>query len=187
TLSRSGYITLRVRDDYYEGPELRFIKTEEPMPVGNHVSYWDGRDESGNLLAYGDYLIALWAYTFEDNAILIKGGRPIIENFGITNVRVRPDGSNPYIIGTDYEQANIYFTVSQDANVTINIYNSSAVRAKTLLSDSFLSQGVVHNITWDGLDDSNSRLCEGGYRAVVQARVGQNYSEPVILQIDLDF
>jgi len=100
-------------------------------------------------------------------------------------LRFRPQEDNPYKMSTDYDTAGIYFTLSKDSNLTINIFNNNGILVRTLLDDVFLVQGQ-HNLTWDGKGNNLEKLREGSYRGVVQARSGENYSEPVILHIELD-
>jgi hypothetical protein len=53
TLPRAAKVSLNVTDD--KGWVLREVVTVTPFEAGNHVVYWDGRDEYGDALPPGEY------------------------------------------------------------------------------------------------------------------------------------
>ena len=52
---------------------LRTLVDWENRSAGSHQETWDGRDESGNLVNEGGYLIAIWANAMPGNGIITEG------------------------------------------------------------------------------------------------------------------
>jgi hypothetical protein len=62
-----------VRDYYYT-----------QAPVGRYIHYWDGKDEDGNFVATGKYIIVMEVKDFQDqiNVTAIDGGKPSANDEG---------------------------------------------------------------------------------------------------------
>ncbi|MBI4846882.1 MAG: gliding motility-associated C-terminal domain-containing protein [Candidatus Omnitrophica bacterium] len=184
-LPEAAYVTIKARNARYSGAAIRVIKFEEPYTPGQHQSYWDGRDEAGELLPYEQYFLGLWGFKVDTNAVLITGGSPGLSNMSVTPINFYPY-NNAYALTGSSSQAKIGFNLSRDANVTIKAYNSAGSMIKTISDDVFYSAG--NNIAyWDGKDNNANFTANGDYRIVIQARNKENYSESYILHSKLTF
>jgi hypothetical protein len=76
----------------------------------------------------------------------------------IWGIGLAPATPNPF---TKHTALN--FSLPQEANVTLAIYNVNGQRVRTL-QDGTVSAGQ-HSVTWDGLDDTGSRVARGVYFA----------------------
>jgi flagellar hook assembly protein FlgD len=64
---------VRIRIGLANGPLLRTLVDWEPRAAGQHTDVWDGRDESGNVVPAGEYLVGIWADGWAANGILVIG------------------------------------------------------------------------------------------------------------------
>ncbi|MBU1087976.1 MAG: gliding motility-associated C-terminal domain-containing protein, partial [Candidatus Omnitrophica bacterium] len=179
------YHTIRVRDNYTSGAIVRVIKYEEPIPAGSHQSYWDCRDEAGDLVPYSNYCFALWGYRVNTNSIIIVGGKPKLTNMSVSPVNFHPY-DNPYEDTGNGSGVEINFNLSRDANINIFIYNYSGARVNTLVSDAPCLLGN-NTVVWDGKDDAGNMLKQGDYRIIIQADYNNNYSDVQTLNVRLLF
>jgi flagellar hook assembly protein FlgD len=178
TLPQAANINMKVRYGRYSGPAVKTIKFLEPTAKGQHQTLWDGRDEAGNFVNYAIFTFAAWGYTLDDNSILIVGSAPVITDPVVSPIRFTPY-VNPYSSNGSAE-TTISFDLSRDANVMINIYNSSGDLVRTLLDDVFCSQGE-NSLIWDGKDDEDRSVAGDFYRVIIQAHYGDSYSESMTL------
>ena len=72
----SAHALCRVRIGLQNGPLLRTLVDWEPRWSGPNTEVWDGRDESGNIVPVGMYLIAIWADPMPINGIVTVGQAP---------------------------------------------------------------------------------------------------------------
>ncbi len=73
-----------------------------------------------------------------------------VEQFRISNY---PNPFNP--------ETNIAYSIPEDADVEINIYNIKGQKVKTLLNERVLKGS--HNVIWSGVDDNNTPVGSGVY------------------------
>jgi flagellar hook assembly protein FlgD len=182
------YIYTRIRPGRWahdDSDTIRLLKYHEPFAGGHAQFYWDGRDESGDLVPHGSYFIGVWGYRPNINSIMVIGGTPRISvnRNCITPVRIRPY-DNPYRADTSAPEASIAFELSRDAFVTAKVYNDSGILVNSLLEDESLVAGN-QVVRWDARASDGKQLPKGYYRVMIQAHYGENYSEPVILHVEL--
>ena len=174
TMPRPAKINIKVRANKYEGPALRVIKYQEPVGTGDYQCLWDGRDEFGNILTYSNYTVSIWGYTLSDNAIVIKGGRPVISQVTTEPIKFSPV-FNPYASEAQ-NSTKISFNLSQGANVTLDIYNSGNVLVRRLLNAAACPAGAS-SISWNGKNAQGQIVPNDYYRVDIQAQKGDNYSD----------
>ena len=183
TLPEPAKVTIKVRSNRYSGPAIKVIKYQELTSSGVHQTLWDGRDEAGNFVKNAGFTFAAWGYVLDKNSILVVGGRPEIGNISISPIRFSPYLS-PYSSTSAQNEAVVSFTLSRQANVTINIYDSAGILVRTLLNDILCNAGES-SVVWNGKDNQERFLSNGFYRIVTQARNGDNYSEAIMLHSEI--
>ena len=184
TMPRPAKIDILIRKDKYEGPAIRSLKYEEPAGSGNYQCLWDGRDESGNILPYSNYTVSIWGYTLPDNSIVIIGGRPVISDVTTQPITFSPV-FNPYA-AQPQNSTIISFNLSQGANVTLDIYNSSNVLVRKLL-DGVSKPAGVNTIVWDGKNEPGQIAPNDYYRVEIQAQKEDNYSDVVTAHTEVSY
>ena len=183
-LPRPAKVNIKVRLDKYQGPAVRVIKYQAPTGSGEHISLWDGRDEFGNILSMSNYTIAIWGYTLPDNAVVIEGGRPVISGVTVEPIKFCPV-INPYA----QEQKNsttITFNLSQEADASLDIYNTYGFLVRALLNKTAKPAGV-NSVVWDGKNEQGQALPNDYYRIEIQAKKGNNYSDIVTAHTEIAY
>ena len=182
-LPEPANINIKVRYRRYSGPAVKVIKFQEPTSSGRHQTLWNGRDEADNFVDYANFTFAIWGYTLDENSILVVGGRPVITNVSISPIRFSPYVS-PYSSVSSQAEATISFDLSREANVAIDIYDSSGNLVRTLLDDALYNQGQ-NSVIWDGKDNQGRFVPTDFYRVTIQAHNGDNYSESITLHSEV--
>ncbi|MFQ5611206.1 MAG: FlgD immunoglobulin-like domain containing protein [Anaerolineae bacterium] len=81
--------------------------------------------------------------------------------------------ASPLLLSPNGDQTNdgtsIAYTLSEEANVTVEVFNEGGTLVRTLASDQPQSAGQ-HIILWDGLDAQNLAVADGRYRVQVTAQ-----------------
>ncbi|MBN1220281.1 MAG: gliding motility-associated C-terminal domain-containing protein [Anaerolineae bacterium] len=81
--------------------------------------------------------------------------------------------ASPSIISPNGDQTqdttNFSYTLNEDANVTVEVFNESGTLVATITSDEFQTRGQ-HIAIWDGRDDIGQVASDGRYRLQVTAR-----------------
>ncbi len=141
------------------------IMNAVPHTIGDYALDWDGRDPSGNFLAYrGDSACSVDSL-LRVNYIITSGDTP-----KITLVK-----TDPYQMALSYGQfSRIQYNLSRDANVTVTLRSPAGVTV-TLISSQYQSAGS-HDYTpvnlLDGTDATGKKFViseEGDYAVSIQA------------------
>ncbi|MGD9400843.1 MAG: FlgD immunoglobulin-like domain containing protein [bacterium] len=91
----------------------------------------------------------------------------------IWGIGLAPATPNPFT-----KQTALNFSLPQEANVSLAIYNVSGQRVRTLHSG--MASAGDHQVTWDGLDDAGARVARGVYFARMES-MGFSATEKVVL------
>ncbi|MFZ5986607.1 MAG: FlgD immunoglobulin-like domain containing protein [Bacillota bacterium] len=157
-LSESGYVTITIHDSL--GKLVKTLENGTLKPAGLNKAAWDGTDSAGKMVPDG-------VYTYKISVVDISGleaepitGTIIVERFNpsITSVSDGPDPLNPA-----KGQANtISYSVSENAKVTIKIYDQGGSLVRNLLSEDVIIG--ANKASWDGKNDEGSFVTNGNYR-----------------------
>ena len=71
------------------------------------------------------------------------------------------------------ETATIVFSLSQDAEVSVAIYDFASGLVRDLAADAPFAGGLDHRILWDGLDQDGQRVANGTYFYRIALNTGQ--------------
>lgn len=136
--------------------------------TNTHV--WDGR-VSGKLAVPGDYTITITVTEASTQVATQNLTTSIVygsaEKGDITDFTVIPADFDP-----DTEDTVISFKNTKTSNIRVEILNStrSNVRTFSSYSDNQYSANETHEITWNGLDNSNNQVSVGNYTVSVVSR-----------------
>ena len=163
TLSSNAMVTVTIVKNYIT---VRTIVLNVPQAAGVQTVLWDGRDDSGNLLADGPvtYQIDAVSPTEPTFKTTYKGTATVEkDNPAITGLAVNP---NPLKIAGG--SLSISYILSEDAKVTLKIVDSTGATVRTLLNAAAKKSGS-NTTSWDGKNDSAVYVPEGNYSAVISA------------------
>ncbi len=135
--------------------EARTLLNYDPRNSTNNSELWDGRGNDGNVVPGGSYIVRGWANVLPDNSIVITAPTSFISS--VT--------SSPYAFYPLYgQQTKINFSISTDANVTVEIISPAGVLIRTLQTNVFSKSGT-HSTFWDGKDNAGKTVFgPGSYR-----------------------
>lgn len=162
-LSEDANVTIEIFDSL--GNLVKVLEQNAPKQSGLNSSRWDGRDSSGNIVRDGVYTYKITAFDKAGLASPPATGTITVErcNPEITQVSDTPDPINPRGAIT----STISFTLSENANVYINIYDSNGNLIKNLFSSS-VTFGASKAV-WDGTNSSGSFVSSGTYTYKINA------------------
>ncbi|MFC0297341.1 FlgD immunoglobulin-like domain containing protein [Geobacillus jurassicus] len=144
-LSKAGKVTIGV----YQGSTLvRTILSESQQGPGSKTATWDGKDETGNYLADGQYEIQMTVVDAHGQQASATS-RLYVD---LTNIEApsvvwfyKDDGSE------------IHFRLSAPAAVTAEILDEYGEKVRTIWSDQQLNGGL-QTLRWDGLNDNGENV-----------------------------
>lgn len=162
-LSEDANVTIEIYDSL--GNLVRVLEQNVPKQSGLNSSQWDGRDSRGNIVRDGVYTYKITAFDKAGLASPPATGTITVErcNPEITQVSDTPDPINPWEAIT----STINFTLSENANTYINIYDSNGNLIKNLFS-SPVTFGASKAV-WDGTNNSGSFVSNGTYTYKINA------------------
>lgn len=163
----------------------------DTYPAGDITVEWDGKNNSGVVVADGEYEIVVTVenangvgtadatITVESGVTPQPGNGPVVED-----LKVSPKTFDPI-----KEDTTIEFEVSEDAYVTVEILDGNeVVREFTGYNDGndFYNDGDF-SIVWDGEDDEGDYVADGGYTVEVTAENNDGKDvEDVTVYVDRD-
>ncbi|EPD51260.1 hypothetical protein HMPREF1210_01858 [Paenisporosarcina sp. HGH0030] len=141
-LSKPGIVTIQL---FKNDNLVSTIEQNVPKSQGNQSFVWDGKDQSGTILPDGQYSYKISIVDAYNLSQTYKG----IMNIALTQIEIQYPTVVQFI---DDDTAEIFYKLSQQANVTIEIYEGNA-KIRTIISDKKTDKGINHFI-WDGYDDN---------------------------------
>ena len=145
------------------------------------ISFWDGRDNNGNLVEDGDYVFVIYAalpsargtpYKFNatDNRVWTSTAKSgfisVLRGLvGITQISPTSTvvGSSPAVAGIN--PFTFRYSLTRDANVSMKIFNATGnTLIKTLVNNESRPGIFTNSEGWfDGTDDSGQMVSSGTY------------------------
>ncbi|MDE2040173.1 MAG: hypothetical protein KGO96_09905 [Elusimicrobia bacterium] len=189
----SGGCTVGV--DFTAVQPVRSIVEQKTSRTGV-VSFWDGRDNSGNLLGDGNYIFVMYAslpsrngepYEGHDGDKRIwtsqakSGLLPVIRGF-VRISQIAPEssviGSSPAVAGLD--PFLFKYSLSRDAIVNMDLYDATGLKhIKTLVHNELRPGGFGNVERWDGGTDDNGFMVSSGTYLVQLTAADPSYPAKV--------
>jgi flagellar hook assembly protein FlgD len=158
-LSEDATVRFTLRRGSTEIEEITFSGEE-----GTNAVEWDGRDSYNDPHPEGTYTYEIYAWNNDGNDT--EEGTVVIDydNGGggdddpdITHHNVNPNPFDP-----DEENTRIYYSIDENAYMTVEIYDEDGDRIRILLDDVWKLDGS-HSVSWDGEDKFGDRVDDGDY------------------------
>ncbi|MBI4707280.1 MAG: gliding motility-associated C-terminal domain-containing protein [Candidatus Omnitrophica bacterium] len=126
---------------------------------------WDGKNDNNVLVRNGQYKVVVTTAGGANQAsvFIVVNDRPIFNDFSVKPGSFSPDGN-----GVD-ETANLSFTVSEESDICVEIYNSHDVLVRVIVNNFRATAGQKYSYVWDGKDNSNQVAFQGRYYFKVNA------------------
>ncbi len=165
---------------------LRSIQQLQPSRT-TQISFWDGRDSTGNFVNDGDYVFVIYASLPSQRGVAYNGNSGDLRIWttaakqgfisvvrgliGITQISPSSTviGSSPPVGGLN--PFSFSYQLSRPANVSFKIYDSSGINViKTLVSNEAQPGQLTITETWaDGVGDNGLIVSSGVYLAQLTA------------------
>ena len=173
----------------YDGP----VSDHNPWIGGNEAF---GGEDNGSYWHYNKFYLYEWAM---DTAVirfqLSADGAGTNRGWYVDNLVIVDDPSGTSSVGEEYKipremnfsaypnpfnaSTNLEFNISRPGKVTLDIFDISGRRVRTLADNEDFSSGE-HSLLWDGLSDRGNELPTGIYLAKVTSR-GDSHSIRIVL------
>lgn len=139
-LNKAAFVTIEIIDN---GKVVRTIEKGVSKKTGANKFIWDGKDQAGNLLPDKKYQYKVTATDKYKNTNSYTGN--------ITVSLTKVDVMYPTVVNYYGADSKIYYKLSQDAKVTIEIYDSYNDKVRTI--ESVSRKAGINSFAWDGYDD----------------------------------
>lgn len=162
-LSEESMVTVEVYD--LQNILIRTIVANDYVNYGFGVSYyWDGMDDSMQLVPYGEYYFKVTGQAVTGNPLTeLRMSVFVIDYTRIFNVNVQGNTFDPSL----GQATQILYELNTDASLSIKIYNEENALVKNLVTNEPKAIGA-HSETWDGKDNSGSILPNGCYYFIIE-------------------
>ncbi|HNY12083.1 MAG TPA: FlgD immunoglobulin-like domain containing protein, partial [Candidatus Wallbacteria bacterium] len=169
TISQSGTVEIRIIST--TGPQVRQFITQHAS-AGTYTKDWDGRDSLGNVVSEGDYKIELY---LTSSAGTIGSPNPATLSISvditpptISQVTVVPSYFSPGNSTGIFDTATLNYNISETSAITIKVLDIANQQIKILTNNITQASGL-HNIVWDGKDDTGKLVANGIYHFEIGA------------------
>jgi len=190
-LSKDALVSIHIYDENTQGAykAVRTIISTAPRvgegtPDGvlTNGDFWDGRDNTGNIVAGGNYLAEIDAWSNDAPAFPTDYAWPVstqisLDPLQVTDVAVRPLGAS----STD--MAVISYMLTESATVYVDIYppntqinyitgaaTEDPIRSFVEVKD----RRQTVSTFWDGRDNDGRPVCDGDYMYAIDAVLPSN-------------
>jgi flagellar hook assembly protein FlgD len=163
---RSYYARVAI---YNQGGRLvkKIYTSAKALPAGLYTPtdfpalYWDGKNDSGNLVDAGTYRVY-----FEARRTLASG--PIYRDTKLITIQKSTNlstiMSNPDTFDPDRLSAQITAMIAKDSNYKISIYDSNNTVVKNIAETRSVKSGD-YTFVWDGSNTEGQKVADGSYIA----------------------
>ncbi|MDP2866181.1 MAG: hypothetical protein Q8O90_08055, partial [Elusimicrobiota bacterium] len=159
-------------------------RTGEGIPDGTMTNgdFWDGRDNTGNFVAGGNYIARIEASTNDmwqppTDLAFPATIQMSLDPLQVTDVAVRPLGASSTDMATiSYmltESATVYVDI-YPPNTQINYLTGAATEAPLRSFIEVKDRRITSSTYWDGRDNSGSPVCDGDYMYAIDAVLPSN-------------
>jgi flagellar hook assembly protein FlgD len=156
SVSKIGKVNVGI---YKNNQLVQEVVKNEPVTSGNHSFMWSGTGFAG-----GNYQYTIM---FQD-----QYGQQIHFSGDITLTTTAMKIHYPNVVQlheTGYKRAEVYFELSHDAIVTIDIYSSAGYKLKSILKDQALQKGI-RKFEWNGNGDYGGRVVGEEFIYIIRAK-----------------
>lgn len=142
----------------------RTLILREPRDAGSHTEIWDGVDDKRVLVESGvQYPMTLWAYTLPENAIIVAGNRPELNEVSADPVYFNP-AYNPYAASLANGTA-ISYRSSKAGSANIRVLNDAG--EVVVRRSAIQVQAGLNRFVWDGKTLNGQPVAPGPYSVEV--------------------
>ncbi|KNZ70537.1 putative multiheme cytochrome c [Thermincola ferriacetica] len=163
TLTSNAKVTISILKNYVP---VRTIASNVTQDAGTYSVTWDGKLGDGSFAADGTYMYQIYAESPLVSSfnsayrayVTVEKDPPKVTDFSLSSDLFKIAGST----------MSIRYTLSEDAAVTMKVYDSGGNVVKTILENAPKKAGY-NSSSWDGKFDNTNYIPEGSYSVVINA------------------
>ncbi|MBA4337147.1 hypothetical protein C0416_05265 [bacterium] len=178
TLNEKADVTVEILDE--DKDELRTLVNDLSQLKGEHTVYFDGEDDDNDNLSEGEYYVRIEADNGDDDYrvdVKFEINNDSNEDLSITSLSLSRTEFD-----ADTETVKISFRITDDADVTVRVYDEDGDLVAELWDEEDKDEGLL-SLTWDGDDDDNDQVSDGDYTIKV---IADNGDETDSKEIDVE-
>jgi flagellar hook assembly protein FlgD len=145
SVNKPGNITVQIKQG---SNVVRNIATNVSVASGSQSFKWDGKDGAGKLVQDGDYQYNI---SFTDKYNQNKTVNGTIKVL-FTTIEITTPSTVRYYPDSYGFAGEVYYSLSNNANVTVEIFDANNEKVRTIQSNSQKEKEINH-FEWDGWDD----------------------------------
>lgn len=161
TLTKAGAVTVQI---YKDSAVIKTLQENVPKSKGAQTVLWDGKDLNGNDVEDGTYQFNITVTDSYGLTYTYTGS--ILVNF--TTVEIAYPSVVAFYQGEEIA-AEVFFRLSNPANVSVKILDDSGTPIKTVLDNVPMQEGI-QSFTWDGSDDDGYSVYQTSFKYVITAK-----------------
>ncbi|MBU0668443.1 hypothetical protein KJ835_04980, partial [Patescibacteria group bacterium] len=156
--------------DIMDGSSLKVsVLSNANAYSGLNYVYWNGKNSGGSVLSSQVYTIRVTACDkSQTSACDTENGSVKVASSTGDDMNITEDFADPTPFNPDKENTRIYYTLNQQARVTVEILDDDNKVIRTLQTDIVQSSGA-NQLTWNGKDKSNDLVDDGDYSYKIKA------------------
>lgn len=170
-------VSEKIAGDIYitnaSGEVVKNLYKQFTHSAGYYVAIWNGKDDSGNLVAGGTYTITLnFGGDQKQVQITVLNEKEEVKEKVVTSYKLEADEVN-----IDEKSVKLSYGVKTAAKGDIRIYNADGEEVKVIYDDVLHNAGY-YSAYWNG-KDSSGNLVTGGEYTIVLSFGEESYTIPV--------
>jgi uncharacterized protein (TIGR03437 family) len=166
-LNQAASITFGIRLSD-AGTQVTSVFSDRPFGRGSHTIYWDGTDQSGNLIVpppYDSFSVNFGGFTLPQNAVFVEAAPQI------SAVAASPNYLDPFTgtyLSAPGQSTKISYTLSKQAAIALQVFSVDTGTLLRTITQPNVSAGSS-TIAWDGRADNGIFAAQGSYRLALKA------------------
>jgi len=163
-LTADGVVDLKIMNS--RGYPVNNLLSAQSQAGGLNLVRWDGKDQQGNTVSDGRYTLQITARSLQGGSYRSMAQAGIIVESSVPQVNKLSIAPDPLMIGDT--TANIRYSLSEDAEVTVVIADREGHIVRTVIQDEMQYSGS-NFASWDGKDTEGRYISEGEYTVRINA------------------
>ncbi|MGE5473611.1 MAG: FlgD immunoglobulin-like domain containing protein [Ignavibacteriales bacterium] len=161
-LSEEAKVTITLFDS--TGKVIAVVENTDLKPQGNNLSYWGGRNSSGEIVPEGSYTYKLSAADLTGHiAKPFTGTLQVIHS----NPIIYDVSDNPDPFCPEKSSVTIQFSSSEKGTAQVKVFDKNGALVKTIFNDSIVAG--INKVVWDGKNSNNTIVESGIYTYKISA------------------
>lgn len=163
-IAQKGKLTLSIKNS--KGKIVKVLRTNTQWNGGKFSIKWNGKLDNGTFAPSGTYKIIASLSNGSAQVSTSKNIKIVNQVLASDKVVITAPSVADYYSGE--KGSIVYYKLSNDAKVTVEIYNDKQQKVKTIQSNGVTSKGI-HSFQWDGKDEKGYHVYGSNFPYKIKA------------------